>query len=70
MTDTVRDLVGELTEGWKKSEKGYTLQIGGEHATLAKGKNKKWYLHFKGKIIQMPKKASFDHAEGMIKSMM
>lgn len=65
---SIRRLTQALHENWKKNpDGGYQGMFFGSHAVLKKGKKGKvWYLHYKGKIHQMPKKASFDHAEGII----
>lgn len=65
----MRALIRELTEGWKKTSTGYEGMFGGEHAEIKKERGK-WVLHFKGKIHKMPKRPSFDHAEGIIQQEM
>lgn len=66
LTEQLRTLV----EGWKKVPGGYAGVFGGERAVVKKGKNNKWFLHFKGKIYPMPKRPSFDHAEGLIQQVL
>jgi hypothetical protein len=72
--ESIRDLLDELTE-WKKIGTGFTNisyegMFGGHKAVLAK-EGKQWYLTYKGKKHKMPKrKASFDHAEGLLKTLM
>lgn len=70
---SIRDLTRELTEGWKKTADGYEGEFGGHVAKLYKGTGKQkkmWFLDFKGKTVKMPRRASFDHAEGAIKQML
>lgn len=69
----MRELVESLrllNEGWKRNPDGsFSTSYKGSNATLSKGKDKNWYVSYKGKTIKLPKKASFDHAEGAIKDM-
>ena len=54
---------------WTKNSDGSYSHTAG--ATLTKS-GKTWSLTYKGQTVQMPKKASFDHAEramGIIESM-
>jgi hypothetical protein len=55
-----------LFENWKKTSDGYEGVFNGNKAIIKKEK-KKWFLIFKGKKHSMPKRPSFDHAEGIIK---
>jgi len=55
-----------LFEGWKKTSAGYE-GIFSDHKAIVKKKGKKWFLFFMGKDYQMPRRPSFDHAEGIIK---
>ena len=70
----MRDLIESLTllnEGWNRNADGsFSTSFKGDTATLKKGKDKNWYVSFKGKTVKLPKKASFSHAEGVINSMM
>lgn len=49
------------TPSWQKTDKGYTIGNGQAHLVNA-GKGK-WELHTQGRVVQLPKKATFDHAE-------
>jgi len=67
---SIRKAIRELTEGvWKKTPEGYEGVFGGHTAKLYKGAGRRksaWFLDFKGRTIEMPRRGSFDHAEGAI----
>lgn len=47
----------------------YEMMHKGKQAKLYQKKvkrSKKWFLDYKGKTYPLPKKASFDHAEGIL----
>lgn len=68
----MRDLVLEaqclLTE-WKKTAEGYEMEYKGDMAKLFKKpikRSMRWYISYRGKETDLGKKASFDHAEGVL----
>lgn len=62
----------ESSKGWIKTKEGYKLPAPPEYrrggpAELRKYPDRGWVLHYDGGHWPMPKKGSFDHAEGIIK---
>jgi hypothetical protein len=46
---------------WQKTNKGYTISNGmADLVNVGKGN---WELHTQGRIIKLPKRATFDHAD-------
>jgi hypothetical protein len=65
------ELRGALTE-WQKTADGYDVKTSKGLATLVKkGKalSSPWVLTLGKKVIELPRRASFDHAEGALKDM-
>jgi hypothetical protein len=58
----------EATSGWKKTADGYEWDTSKGMARLFK-KGKAWYLSFGGEEVKLPRRASFDHAEGILKEL-
>jgi hypothetical protein len=62
--------------GWKPTKKEGPFGVATAYEWPEKGaklykKGKHWFLNYKGKDHPMPKrKASFDHAEGLLKKLM
>jgi hypothetical protein len=50
---------------WTKHEKGYTIEHKGQKAELVRD-GKEWSIKHNGKKHSMPKRATFDHAEGAL----
>ena len=69
MRDLILEAQALLTE-WKKTTEGwYEMSYKGSMAKLYKKPYKRstrWYISYKGKETDLGKKASFDHAEGVL----
>lgn len=50
---------------WKKTADGYEIRTKLGQATLSK-KGKKWILSVGGESVELGRRASFDHAEGIL----
>lgn len=56
-------------DNWKKVGDGYSRTLpDGRTATLSK-EGKKWSLEFEGQTHELPRRASFDHADGMLRDL-
>lgn len=58
----------EATAGWKKTADGYEWDTSMGMARLFK-KGKSWYLSLGDEEVKLPGKATFDHAEGILKEL-
>lgn len=53
---------------WKKTAGGYEIQTQIGVASLSK-KGAKWILTLDGESVVLPRRASFDHAEGILREL-
>jgi hypothetical protein len=68
MYDLILEARSLLNE-WKKTADGFEMEYRGSTAKLFKKPYKRstrWYISYKGKDTELGKKASFDHAEGVL----
>jgi len=66
LSDQLREAVA--APEWKKTESGYEMKTSMGDAVLSK-KGAKWYLSLDDETVELPRRASFDHAEGILKEL-
>lgn len=54
--------------GWKKTATGYEMETTKGKAVLFK-RGREWFISIGGKETSLGKRASFDHAEGVLQDM-
>jgi hypothetical protein len=68
LREAVESLSGAALTEWKKTPEGYSVRTSIGVATLAKVK-KKWVLRVGEHEVELPRRASFDHAERILVKM-